>query len=223
MRDTLNLYGATYFWGFSSELLRWYTVGSLVGFVAALNLTPRLHGRWGKRWIIIWSAAGTVIFPAVGFVLRLTGFMFENGDPRLLPTLVAIAAFSYATGAILNISVMSALADVADENEVRFGVRQEGVLYSTRALFQKLDTALGAALAGFVLTLIAFPEKAQPGDVDPDTIYQLGLFIGPISMIPGLIAVVLYGQYSISKADHAATRAKIAKLHQAREAAGTSG
>ena len=223
VRDTLNLYGATYFWGFSSELLRWYTVGSLVGFVAALNLTPRLHGWWGKRWIIIWSAAGTVIFPAVGFVLRLTGFMFENGDPRLLPTLVAIAAFSYATGAILNISVMSALADVADENEVRFGVRQEGVLYSTRALFQKLDTALGAALAGLVLTLIAFPEKAQPGDVDPDTIYQLGLFIGPISMIPGLIAVVLYGQYSISKADHAATRAKIAKLHQAREAAGTSG
>ena len=221
VRDTLNLYGATYFWGFSSELLRWYTVGSLVGFVVALNLTPRLHARWGKRWVIIWSAAASVVLPSLGYMLRLSGFIFENGDPRLLPTLVAIAAFSYATGAILNISVMSARADVADENEVRFGVRQEGVLYSTRALFQKLDTALGAALAGIVLTLIAFPEKAQPGQVDPQTIVQLGMVIGPISMIPGLIAVFLYAQYSITKADHAATRARIAELHRARADAST--
>ena len=104
---------------------------------------------------------------------------------------------------------MSALADVADENEVRFGVRQEGVLYSTRALFAKLDTAIGAALAGIVLTLIAFPEKAQPGEVDPGVIQNLGLFLGPISMIPGVFAVLLYARFNISSADHAATRARI--------------
>jgi Na+/melibiose symporter-like transporter len=218
IRDTLGLYGGTYYWGFSSELLRWYSLGSLVGFVSALTLTPRLHALWGKRAVIIASAAATVLFPALGFILREVGLMFENGDPRLLPTLVAISAVSYAVGAILNISVMSALADVADENEVRFGVRQEGVLYSTRALFAKLDTAIGAALAGIVLTLIAFPEKAQPGEVDPGVIQNLGLFLGPISMIPGVLAVFLYARFSISKADHAATRAKIEALKRARTA-----
>lgn len=216
VRDTLNLYNATYFWGFSSELLRWYTLGSLAGFVAALTLTPRLHARWGKRWIIIWSAVGNAVFPALGIILRFTGTMFDNGDPWLLPTLIVFSAFSYGSGAILNISVMSALADIADENEVRFGVRQEGLLYSTRALFAKLDTALGAALAGIVLTIIAFPEKAKPGLVDQQIVDQLALFVGPISMIPGLIAVFLYGRYSITKADHAATRARIAALHLAR-------
>jgi Na+/melibiose symporter-like transporter len=210
IRDTLGLYGGTYYWGFPSEMLRWYSLGSLVGFVSALTLTPRLHARWGKRGVIIASAAASVVFPALGYILREVGWMFPNGDPRLLPTLVAISAVSYATGAILNISVMSALADVADENEVRFGVRQEGVLYSTRALFAKLDTAIGAALAGIVLTLIAFPEKAQPGEVDPGVLQNLGLFLGPISMIPGVFAAVLYSQFSISSADHAATRAKIA-------------
>jgi Na+/melibiose symporter-like transporter len=128
IRDTLGLYGGTYYWGFPSEMLRWYSLGSLVGFVSALTLTPRLHARWGKRRVIIWSAAALVVFPALGFILREVGWMFPNGDPRLLPTLVAISAVSYAVGAILNISVMSALADVADENEVRFGVRREGVL-----------------------------------------------------------------------------------------------
>jgi Na+/melibiose symporter-like transporter len=190
-------------------MLRWYSLGSLVGFVSALTLTPRLHAIWGKRPVIIWSAAALVVFPALGFILREVGWMFPNGDPRLLPTLVAISAVSYAVGAILNISVMSALADVADENEVRFGVRQEGVLYSTRALFAKLDTAIGAALAGIVLTLIAFPEKAQPGEVDPGVIQNLGLFLGPISMIPGVFAVLLYARFNISSADHAATRARI--------------
>jgi GPH family glycoside/pentoside/hexuronide:cation symporter len=209
IRDTLGLYGGTYYWGFPSEMLRWYSLGSLVGFVSALTLTPRLHARWGKRAVIIASAAATVVFPALGFMLREVGWMFPNGDPRLLPTLVVISVVSYATGAILNISVMSALADVADENEVRFGVRQEGVLYSTRALFAKLDTAIGAALAGIVLTLIAFPEKAQPGEVDPGVLQNLGLFLGPISMIPGVFAVLLYSRFSISSADHAATRAKI--------------
>lgn len=219
VRETLNLYVGTYFWGFSSELLRWYAVGSLVGFVAALNLTPRLHARWSKRQVIVWSAVGNAVFPAVGIILSFFGAMFERGDPRLLPTLIAIASASYAAGAVLNISVMSALADVADENEVRFGLRQEGVLYSTRALFSKLDTALGAALAGMVLTFIEFPEKAQPGQVDPAIIERLGMFIGPIAMIPGLLSALLYAQYRITKKDHAETRAKIAELHAVRAAA----
>lgn len=209
IRDTLGLYGGTYYWGFPSEQLRWYSLGSLVGFVSALTLTPRLHGLWGKRRVIIWSAAALMVFPALGFILRELGWMFPNGDPRLLPTLVSLSAVSYAVGAILNISVMSALADVADENEVKFGVRQEGVLYSTRALFAKLDTAIGAALAGAVLTFIAFPEKAQPGAIDPEVIAKLGLFLGPISMIPGIFAVLFYARFSISREDHAATRAKI--------------
>lgn len=218
VRETLNLYIATYYWELSSELLRWYAVGSAVGFLAALVLTPALHGRWSKRRIIIWAALGNALFPCLAVLLRLGGLMFENGDPRLLATLVAFSAASYGSGAILSISVLSALADVADENEVKFGLRQEGVLYSTRALFAKLDTALGAALAGLVLTLIAFPEKAKPGSVDPDIVHQLALFMGPISLIPGLIAVLLYAQFSISKQDHAATRAQIAELRLAKAA-----
>ena len=220
IRDTLGLYGATYYWGFPSEDLRWYSLGSLVGFLCALTLTPRLHARWGRRPVIICSTAATVVFPALGYSLRELGLIFPNGDPRLLPTLVSIAAVSYAVGAILNISVMSALADVADENEVRFGVRQEGVLYSTRALFAKVDTAIGAALAGAVLTLIAFPERAQPGEVDAEVIRNLGLFLGPISMIPGVIAIFLYGRFNISRADFVATRAKIQEIKRAQAKAG---
>jgi Na+/melibiose symporter-like transporter len=113
---------------------------------------------------------------------------------------------------------MSALADVADENELKFGLRQEGILYSTRALFSKLDVAIGSALAGAFLTFAAFPQKATPGQVDPAIIERLGWFFGPILTIPGLIAACLYAQYRITKASHAETRAQIEELRTRRNA-----
>ena len=219
VREALNLYIATYFWEFTSEQLRLYVAGSFVGFVSALWFTSRMHMWWDKRIVIIVSAIVSAIFPALGVILRLMGFMFENGHPALLPTLVAISAVSYGTGAVLNISVMSALADVADENEVKFGIRQEGVLYATRSLFAKIDAAIGSVLAGAVLTYIAFPAQAQPGGVSQEILNRLAWVNGPISLIPGLLAVLFYARFNISKAKHAETRAQIEARQAAAQAA----
>jgi len=105
---------------------------------------------------------------------------------------------------------MSALADVADENEARHGIRQEGVLYSTRTLFAKVDQAIGTALAGLVLTLIAFPEKAKPGQVNGEVLQSLALWDGVIAGVPALVAAFFYGRYRITKTSYDQTRAAIA-------------
>ena len=111
-----------------------------------------------------------------------------------------------ASGSILNISVMSALADIADENAVRYGVRQEGVLYSARTFFAKLDASLGHGLAAIALAVIAFPEKAVPGEVEDDIVWWLGMIDSPLAIIPGIIAAVLYAQYRINQAGYEKTR-----------------
>ena len=111
---------------------------------------------------------------------------------------------------------LSALADIADENELKFGLRQEGVLYSTRALFAKVDQAIGAALAGFVLTFINFPVKAQVGEVPAQVIWDLALWDGVLAGIPGFIAVFFYARYKITRATYEETKAALA----ARRAAG---
>ncbi len=221
VRAGISLYMATFFFELSSEQLRYYIIGSFFGYIVALVFSGRMHGWFDKRPVIIWAAIISAIFPALPAILRLTGVLWENGDPMLLPTLVAISAVSYGSTAILTISVMSALADIADENEVKFGVRQEGVLYATRSLFAKIDQALGTALAGLALTLIAFPERAEPGHVDANVLHHLGWVDGPIAMTPGLIAVFFYARYSISKAKHAETQAKIVAMRAERAAAAT--
>ena len=132
-------------------------------------------------------------------ILRLAGLFPENGSPWLLWSIVVFQALSSASGSILNISVMSALADIADQNELRIGHRQEGTLYAARTFFAKLDNSLGHGIAALSLWLISFPENAKPGEVAADTIWWLGMIDSPISIIPGLIAVAFYAQYRISR------------------------
>jgi Na+/melibiose symporter-like transporter len=105
---------------------------------------------------------------------------------------------------------MSALADIADENELAHGVRQEGVLYSTRNLAAKIDQALGAALAGLALWAISFPPKAKPGSVPEDVLFNLVFVDGILATIPGLIAAVCYARYKITRTRFEATKAALA-------------
>ena len=105
-------------------------------------------------------------------------------------------------------TIYSALADIADENELKYGIRQEGILYSTRTLFARVDQALGTALAGFVLSIIAFPAKATPGEVPQSVLMALALaFI--LSTIPGLIAAIFYGMLRVTRVTHDATKAAL--------------
>ncbi|MBC7938985.1 MAG: MFS transporter, partial [Chitinophagaceae bacterium] len=99
----------------------------------------------------------------------------------------------------------SALADIADENELKYGLRQEGALYATRTFFARVDQALGTALAGWVLATIAFPAKAVPGQVPQAVLMGLAAaFV--LSVVPGLIASIFYGMLNVTRATHDATR-----------------
>ena len=133
----------------------------------------------------------------------------NHETPFIVPILIVFAALSSGALSMLSISVMSALADVADENEARHGLRQEGVLYSTRTLFAKVDQAIGTALAGLVLTYIAFPEKAVPGEVSLEVLKKLALWDGIIAAVPAIIAAYFYGRYRITRASYETTRAAI--------------
>jgi len=210
VRGGLSLYVGSYIFELVPEDLRWYVLGSLTGYLVALIFAARWHGRFDKRRVILWSAVVYSIAPALPVTLRLLGVFWPNDHALLLPTLIFISAFSYGSAAVLTISVMSALADVADENEARYGLRQEGVLYATRAIFAKVDQAIGSEIAGLALTMIAFPERARPGTVPIETLNHLAWIEGPLAAIPGLIAVYFYARYKINMTSYADTRARIA-------------
>ncbi|XOV89234.1 MAG: MFS transporter [Pseudomonadota bacterium] len=212
VRSGIGTYMEIYYWELPSEAigdLRFYP--SLFGYVLGFGLAARFHQWFDKRVVIYITAAMLSIFPALPVVLRLMGFFPDNHTPLLFPSLVVCAALGALSGSILNISVMSALSDVADEIDLKHGLRQEGVLYSARTFFAKLDNSLGHGIATFAMWLIAFPKKAIPGEVDPEIIWWLGVVDSPMTILPGLLAAVFYAQYRISNSSYEATRAALAR------------
>lgn len=209
LREGLRLYLYSFYWQISSSDMRLLIIGSFIGYAAAFLFAARMHGRYDKKAVIIWSALAYAVIPAVPIILGQLGILTPQ-SPGLLWIIVAFAAGGYAAISILQISVMSALADIADENDLKHGLRQEGILYSTRAFAAKLDQAIGTALAGFVIALIAFPDKAKPGMVAAETLSNLAWWDGVLAMIPGVIAALCYGRYRINKQSYEATRAALA-------------
>ena len=218
LRTGLNLYINTFYWELTSEQLRWFIFGSATGYIAGFVFSARMHRAFDKRMTMIVWAVVYAVAPALPNILGQMGVLGAD-TPGLLAILIAFSVMGYASASVLNITVMSALADIADENELKFGVRQEGVLYATRALAAKVDQAIGSLVAGFVLLWISFPAKAVPGKVAPEVVNNLALWDGVLAAIPGLIAAGFYARYAINRTKYEETKALIAAKRAAEGAA----
>ncbi|NOX50310.1 MAG: MFS transporter [Gammaproteobacteria bacterium] len=209
MRAAFNNYMNIYFWEFDTSLIANLVFASIIGYALGFMFTPKLHRIFDKRNIIVWSCIAYAFGDAVPVCLRLLGYYPENGDPWVFPGVLFFHVIGSAGLSVINISVMSALADIADENEVRFGQRQEGMLYSARTFFSKADRALGTFIAGVALDVISFPTKAVPGEVDADVIFKLGVIDSPVTIVPALVGACLYAGYRLNKKTHDGIRKKL--------------
>ena len=204
VRGGLWLYGATYFWRLDNNQISLFALGSFAGYLFAALVVKRLHAKIDKRWTGALALALYSIGPAIPLALGWLGILRWD-TPGLVWMLIAFSLLQHLPYSLMVTTVTSALADIADENELKFGLRQEGALYATRTFFQRVDQALGTALAGWVLSTIAFPAKAVPGEIPEAALMGLaGAFV--LSTIPGLIAAVFYGMLRVTRATHDATR-----------------
>lgn len=208
VRIGLWLYTATFFWELDNNQISYFVIGSFSGYLFAAFAVKRLHAKLDKRWT---GAVALVIYslgPAIPLALGYFGVLSAE-TPGILWILIAFSVLQHAPYSLMVTTVTSALADIADENELKYGVRQEGVLYATRTFFARVDQALGTALAGWVLSTIAFPTNAKPGEVAPEILYALAAAFA-LSAIPGLIAGVFYGMLRVTRTTYEETRAALA-------------
>ena len=202
-RETLHSYVNLFFWELPEQHIRFFGLASPPGYLLAFLLAARLHTWFDKRETIIAATTLTAVASILPIALRMLGWFPENGAEALFPWLLAAHFAFYAGIALLNISVLSALADVADEHELLTGRRQEGVFYAARTLFGKMTSGVGHLLAGVALDLIILlPERAVPGEVDADVIWRLGLIEGPVAAVPAFVAIAFYGRYRIDRESH---------------------
>ena len=201
--ETLGLYMVTFFWELTPYQIGFLIINNIIGYVLGFILAARLHRRFDKRATIVFTCLSLSIFWSAAVTLRLLDLAPQNTTWELVIFIICFGAVSSTSGSILHISVMSALADVSDENELKTGMRQEGIYYSARAFFGKASNGIGHLVAGFALTFIGFPENAVPGELSKDMIFNLGIIDGPFAMVWGFIAVFFYYRYGINRKYHA--------------------
>lgn len=213
VRDTIGLHMNTYFWELVPEQIRYIPLSLIIVPFIGYAVTAPLHDRFDKKPVIVVGLIALLFFATAPVVLRILGWFPENNSPLLLPALIALTIITATFAVVLLISVMSALADIADEQELLTGRRQEGMFYAARSFFAKASSGLGHLLAGIAIDVIDFPVGAVPGTIDADTILHLGLIDGPIAVIPGTIAIIFYLKYGLTRARHGEIQAALEARH----------
>jgi Na+/melibiose symporter-like transporter len=208
VRNGLYLYQMTYFWELTNEDISWFVIGSLCGYVFAAFVVKRLHARLDKRWSGASACFVYTVGPAIPVALGYFGVLSPS-TPYLLAILIIFSLLQHAPYSILTTTIRSMVADIADENELKTGLRQEGILYAARTFFQRIDSALGTMLAGWALVYIDFPDNAKPGQVETETVMGIAaVFL--LATIPGLIASTFYALVRVTRTSYDATKEALA-------------
>jgi glycoside/pentoside/hexuronide:cation symporter, GPH family len=207
VRGGLSLYTLSYYWQLTNDQIGLFVIGSFCGYAFAATVVKHVHAKFEKRWTGTFAVMLYAVGPAIAPLLGWLGIISYK-TVGIMWIVMGLGALGHIAYSLMTTTVYSALADIADENELKYGIRQEGVLYSTRTFFARIDQALGTALAGWVLALIAFPAKAVPGAVDQTVLSNLALAT-ILSTIPGLFAAASYSFLKVTRATHDATRAAI--------------
>jgi glycoside/pentoside/hexuronide:cation symporter, GPH family len=201
-RNGLELYIGLFFWGLKQSQLAILATVAAGGSLFGILLAPQVVARLGKKYgaIILYSAALAIAVSPIA--ARLFGLMPPNGSAVLFAILIAEtfinAILAVATGVIL----VSLVADVIEDAEVKTGRRSEGLLMSADNLFKKLVSGAGILISGLMLKLVAFPVGAKRGEVDPEIIQRLGVVYLPTAATLFGLSILCLFAFNIDRSKH---------------------
>ena len=209
--DKMNVFIQTYLWQLEPSQIRNFPLVAVVAGLAGALSAPLLMKRFDRKPVMLVTLFGVGLFAQLAVNLRLLGILPENGDPLLLPSLLANAAgFSFSVGACM-VAIMAMIGDVIDENELVTGLREEGLFYSARAIFGKGSYSVATLFAGMMLDFyVRLPEAAIPGELEQGVLTRLAITAGPIMGASAFVAVAIYSLYQLNRKRHAEILTQIA-------------
>lgn len=209
LQFALQTYFFLHFWGLKPQDVSYVLFVAPLAALVMLWAAPLISARIGKKPFLLACYIGWEISFLAPVVLRFMGQMPENGSVGLIVALTASGFFAVMFGIGFLVMFNSLLADIADDLAVRTGLRSEGVLYAAFGVLDKWGAALGAIVAGLLLALVAFPERAVPGTVDMRIMDQLVLMAYPAIAGCNVIAMFLVSRLGIDRATHEANLAEL--------------
>ncbi|MBW2269943.1 MAG: MFS transporter [Deltaproteobacteria bacterium] len=204
----INIYMTTFFWGLTTEDLRWFAL-SATGAVVAFPIVAGLQTRWDKKSILLTSGILSLLDGLFLVSLRFLDVLPANGDPMLLVILVGMGVITAGLAVVLGVTASSIVADLLDDHELRTGYRQEAMFSAALSFSGKAISGLGTIFGGLIITGIAFPVGVAPAEVPDNAILRLGVAVGVLVPLFYLAPIALVTRYRITRERHAEIRAAL--------------
>ncbi len=193
--STLLMVTYTYFWELSTATISLMFAGPhLLAVLLVTSSSGWLHMRLEKQQLLRLSC----LLGALN-LLWLTPLKLLDWLPDNNSLVLGLIFLNYTLNTVFTIlrtvSNHSLLADIADEQDLATGQRQEGVMFAAAFFAAKFISGFGYLVAGPFLDLIGLEAGMQPGEAPYSVILGLGLIMGPglalILLIPAWMAFKL--------------------------------
>lgn len=170
MQNAAIAYYFKYYLGKEDNVQLFNVVGT-VALIVALPLSKPLAKRFGNKNVFIGSSLISGLFFILIYLARVQ-------DITTIYVFNIIAKMAYAPAVPL---LWTMIADSADYGEWKTGRRSTGLYFSAAVFAQKAGWGIGAAIAGWILTLSQFVPNVTQTDTAITGIKLL------VSVIPGIL------------------------------------
>ena len=139
------------------KMARLSGIVQLVGVLPMILFIPfvtKIVKRFGKKES---SAVGSMVSLA-GSVVMMLFPLIENKTVSLIVYVIALVIYGLGLG-IYSCVCWALMGDAIDYNELRFGTREEGVIYSLHSFFRKLAQGLGPSLVIVLMGWLGYDSK----------------------------------------------------------------
>ena len=204
INGAFNNYVYVFVWKVPPQSIQFTSYAYFAGILAGIPVARTLLSRLEKKTVIL-QGLGLVM---TGFVvlqtLRATGVFMLSGA-EAVPWLCGNAALIGIGVGLLSVAYPAMMADAADEHEVLFGSRREGLFFAGLGFASKAASGLGQMAAGFALDALHFPKSAGAlvGAVVPEHVLRLLVLAwGPLAAAFAMVGALALLPYAITRLKH---------------------
>lgn len=214
----------SYFWGFSSMQMFYWTLWVFVAVAVGAAMAPYFSRKMGKKKAVIVLGILAFSISPLPILLRLLdtvfvmgepvvcafggciekGFNFlpANGDPLLFPVLAVIEMTDLALIVAVSSVFYAMVADLVEQNEVKTGRRSEGLFYAAVTFTRKSSQGIGVLIGGIILGFASIPRGADPSEVTTESLFTLGVWYVPTLYILYTAMLLFVFLYKIDRNVH---------------------
>jgi|TARA_X000000950_G_scaffold289150_1_gene410233 GPH family glycoside/pentoside/hexuronide:cation symporter len=198
----LSYYISTFYWEFTTQEIGILSITVVLSALIGFLLAPIVSRKIGKRKGAM--AVGILAFTInpLPIVLRMLGWMPENGDPMLFPIILIVNTLDVGLIVTYQILAASMIADLVEDSEIRTARRSEGVFFASVTFVRKVVQGFGAMMAATILTLSEFPVGATPGTVPEEALITFALYYVPTVFTVWMLMIFSISFYQVDREKH---------------------